>query len=415
MIKRKKTLYFYYINILILFIILFLLIWLRFKFKQEMNTTVKSVKSHFPMETLVKSPDDIQINFSRISEAVKNNLRNPFIKDLYVSKIIRGKGEHLIYPFYYSATDPEWKETLHGDKWISEPLLSNEKVYGYLYISLDKSALHSVDIAAASISIFLIISILLFMLKTRAQEIVITKTTVELQEKEKELIHLERLALAGRLTANIFHDIKKPILNIKHEITDFEEGIKTNEKCSILSKNIKNQIDLYLSILRELNIERFVKADDDSEREYSSINDLVERSVNLVRYERGDVNIVKEYDINIVPILVNLHQIIQVLSNIVLNAYQAMGAKGELKIKTYMDENYVYAVFTDSGPGIPSEIKSNIFNPFFTTKEKNEGSGLGLYISLEIIKKHNGNILIESEEGKGTSFKVILPAIYKND
>lgn len=406
--SQQTNIVIYYLNLLILFLSLILLIWLRTKFAKEMASTISSIKSHFSMETVLKSPDDIQINFSRISEIVNNNKRNPFVKNLFVSKIITEKGEQLIHPFYFAAINPNWKDYVKQNGWIKEELSLNGNVYGFLYIALNNSPLRNVTIAALSIAVLLIISIILFMTRLRAQEIVISKTTIELQEKYKELIHLERLALAGRLTANIFHDIKKPIFNIKHEISDIEEQNEISEKYQEFIKNIKKQIDLFLSIIRDLNIERFVKSNVEDEQEYSNVNDLIDRSLNLVRYEQNYIQILKDYDNNIQPILINPYYLIQVFSNIILNAYEAMGENGKLEIKSHFSDNKINIIFKDSGPGVPEDIKDKLFEPFYSTKTTQEGSGLGLYISKSIINKIGGDIIVESGDGKGAIFKVII-------
>jgi signal transduction histidine kinase len=98
----------------------------------------------------------------------------------------------------------------------------------------------------------------------------------------------------------------------------------------------------------------------------------------------------------------------QVWTNIIHNAIQAMDNKGILAIKLRSDENFIRICITDSGKGIPESIKDRIFEPFFTSKPKGEGSGLGLDIVKKIIEKHNGMIKVESKPGK-TTFCISLP------
>ena len=109
-------------------------------------------------------------------------------------------------------------------------------------------------------------------------------------------------------------------------------------------------------------------------------------------------------------ILCHPGQLNQVFLNLLINAGQAIiTVPGEIVLRCWSDDDNVYASVSDTGQGIPDEILSRIFNPFFTTKEVGEGTGLGLSISYEIIKKQHGEILVMSTPGKGTTFTVRLP------
>jgi len=118
-------------------------------------------------------------------------------------------------------------------------------------------------------------------------------------------------------------------------------------------------------------------------------------------------------DKSIPEINADTNQIQQVFLNLLLNAANAMDAKGMITIASRKIENddrkFVEIEFTDTGPGIPERIKSKIFEPFFTTKLIGKGTGLGLSVSYGIIKKHKGQIFIRSEHGQGASFFVRLP------
>jgi len=99
------------------------------------------------------------------------------------------------------------------------------------------------------------------------------------------------------------------------------------------------------------------------------------------------------------------------LLNIVLNASQAMNENGLLKVRSFNDENQIHIEIEDNGCGIEKEHLKHIFEPFFTTKEVGQGTGLGMSICYDIIKKHGGNITIKSEVDKGTTFHIILPIL----
>jgi signal transduction histidine kinase len=124
--------------------------------------------------------------------------------------------------------------------------------------------------------------------------------------------------------------------------------------------------------------------------------------------------VVVQRDYQRVPLLVNSFgsELNQVWTNIIDNAIDAMSGKGELRVRTYRDDDCVVVEIGDNGPGIPDDIKAHIFEPFFTTKRVGEGTGLGLDTTLRIVKKHRGNIQVSSKPGD-TRFQVWLPLAEK--
>jgi signal transduction histidine kinase len=125
------------------------------------------------------------------------------------------------------------------------------------------------------------------------------------------------------------------------------------------------------------------------------------------KLKRG-VTVQREYQR--MPLLVNSFgsELNQVWTNIIDNAVDAMAGQGELRIRTYREDNCVVVEIADNGPGIPPDIQSRIFEPFFTTKRVGEGTGLGLDTAQRIVKKHRGNIQVASKPGD-TKFQVWLP------
>ncbi|MBU2511180.1 response regulator [bacterium] len=123
---------------------------------------------------------------------------------------------------------------------------------------------------------------------------------------------------------------------------------------------------------------------------------------------KQNVKLVEDYG-TLPPIQGYPDELTQVWTNLIHNALQAMKNQGELAIKTEQKEGQIRVSIADTGPGIPEEIRDKIFQPFFTTKQAGEGSGLGLDIVKKIIDKHNGTISFESKPGEGTTFTVILP------
>ena len=143
------------------------------------------------------------------------------------------------------------------------------------------------------------------------------------------------------------------------------------------------------------------------------MNDFLDEILYLLSTDTSweQVNIAKHFDTTLPPIPCDSQQLKQVFINIFMNAYEAMNGRGKLTIKTtrasYNNQPFVSVSITDTGGGINPAVIDNIFNPFFTTKER--GTGLGLAISNKIITNHRGHIDIENTVGKGVTFIVYLP------
>ncbi|MEP0850060.1 MULTISPECIES: sensor histidine kinase [Cyanophyceae] len=119
------------------------------------------------------------------------------------------------------------------------------------------------------------------------------------------------------------------------------------------------------------------------------------------------IEVIKKYQ-QVPPILCYAEELNQVWTNLLHNAIQAMSNRGRLEISVFEENRQLVVQLTDSGSGIPPEIKERIFDPFFTTKPAGEGSGLGLDIVRKIVDKHQGKIDVSSQPGR-TTFSVLLP------
>ncbi|HEO64832.1 MAG TPA: GHKL domain-containing protein [Spirochaetes bacterium] len=139
------------------------------------------------------------------------------------------------------------------------------------------------------------------------------------------------------------------------------------------------------------------------------INEYIESTLNLLYNQfKGRIEIKKEYCSDS-KIECHPGQVNQVLMNILVNAIQAIEDRGTIKIRTEKEKNNLDISILDTGKGIPQEVISTVFEPFFTTRGVGGGTGLGLSISYEIIQNHHGDIDIESEPGKGTIVQIKLP------
>jgi len=257
------------------------------------------------------------------------------------------------------------------------------------------------------------------------------KMLKELDNKHKQLIQAEKLSSLGTLLSGIAHELNNPLSNISTScqilIEELEEA-DTKYKKELLQA-IESQTERAKNIIK--TVLEFSRRKDLS-KEKINVQKLIEETIILIKGEiPTKVNLIldieKELFIN-----VDKQRIQQALLNLIKNAIHAAEPEGEVNIKAYSTnqevldkisslknqgrcigefpfnkESVVFEV-KDNGSGIPSEIISKIFEPFFTTKE-NKGSGLGLFITQELIKEHDGCICVESEVGKGTTFTLILP------
>jgi two-component system NtrC family sensor kinase len=141
----------------------------------------------------------------------------------------------------------------------------------------------------------------------------------------------------------------------------------------------------------------------------ADINKCIESTLNIVWNElKYNSNVVKEFG-DLPPVECYPQQLNQVFMNLLINAGQAISDQGEIKIKTRAKNGYAEITFSDTGCGIPKEHLTKIFDPFFTTKAVGKGTGLGLHVSYNIIKRHLGTMEVSSRVGAGTTFTIQLP------
>jgi signal transduction histidine kinase len=224
---------------------------------------------------------------------------------------------------------------------------------------------------------------------------------------------VEKMATIGELAAAIAHEIKNPLAGISGAIQVFEEEFPPGDPRRDIIAEVQNEIQRLDKAVRDLL--RYAKPPNLHPTK-TPIDSLVERSVGLVmgqaRKQNVNVNILTVD--NPVEVNVDVEQIQQVFLNVMLNALHSMPAGGDLNIASHVRPEKAEAEisFADTGPGISRENLNNIFKPFFTTKHT--GTGLGLAISKKIMENHGGDILVESEVGTGSNFRLILPLEEEN-
>lgn len=398
-------------NVIFLLFALCVLLWLKQKFENDLETTVREIAALFP-RNVIGDPDNQRVQFSQWEDRAQVVSRSQFIERVYLSKYVQDSGklrEFVLHPFDFSVDNGRKlpKEVMPDLR--REELKDEEGAYGAIYYQLDVSPMQSVRIAVGTLAVLLTLALIVLTTRLWSQERALSKTTVELEEKSKQLVRLERLSLVGQLTANIFHDVRKPVLNIRHELEDLKETLGSFGGAAKGLAHIHDQVELFFSMLRDLNVERFVSARNE-ESEYVEVAKVVEQACRLVQYERGAVALNLQSEAGLPLVLAPPYRLVQVFSNLVLNAYQAMRGKGELHIRLKRSENMVSVEISDTGPGIPQMNVPHLFTPFFTTRQDEEGTGLGLYICRQIMDELGGEIRVRSNEGMGSTFIVLIPA-----
>jgi two-component system, NtrC family, sensor kinase len=252
--------------------------------------------------------------------------------------------------------------------------------------------------------------------------ITVGEDITEQKKMNEAVIHTEKLASIGRLAAGVVHEINNPLATISacsealisrvSEVQpaaiqeDYKEYLQIIKDEAFRCKTITNSL-LEFSHQRQ------------AEKIQCDINQIIEQTLLLLRHHPkiGKMTITKELDTSICSVLVNEGQMKQIFIALISNAfdaYEGTGKGGELTIRTRWQGNdlgrTICAEFSDNGCGIPDSILSKIFDPFFTTKEIGRGTGLGLSVCYGIVTDHGGKIEVDSVEGKGSTFRVLLPA-----
>ena len=225
-----------------------------------------------------------------------------------------------------------------------------------------------------------------------------------LKQMEEKIAQSEKLAALARLSAGLAHEIGNPLTSISSYVQVLKEHASDEFSLQALDVILKH-IQRISNIIR--NISNFSKPSK-GELIYTNILEVLQSSLELVKFDKRMKDISVKVECQDLPqVLVDPNQLNQVFINIILNAIDAMPNGGEITVRCKVEDDSVFISFTDTGVGIPQEVLPFIFDPFFTTKEK--GTGFGLSVSYSIIKNFGGDILVESEVGKGSTFTIKLP------
>ncbi len=230
---------------------------------------------------------------------------------------------------------------------------------------------------------------------------------------QKQLLASQKLAVVGELAAGVSHEVLNPVNIISVQTQMLQRKAEGDSKIQTFCSKVRHEISRIEKILGSLLT---FSRHGDSQRIKIKLKDVIEEVMELIKQDFSLDNIVIETNFCEFPceILADKDQMRQVLLNLVNNAKHAMPGGGVLSLTCQRKEtkNGVFAQIrvSDTGTGIKEENRNKIFDPFFTTKPEGEGTGMGLSVVLGIIEEHGGKIRVESEEGKGTTLIISLPA-----
>ena len=223
---------------------------------------------------------------------------------------------------------------------------------------------------------------------------------------EAAMLQAARLAAVGQLAASIAHEINNPLYAARNCLYLLQEDVPPELRDSQYLSVAREQLARIAGIIDRM---RNFSRPDRGEMAPTNLNEMLEGTLSLVAVNTRHTatRVVFTADPNLPDVTCNGDQLRQVFLNLVLNACDAMPKGGTLTIRTVAGPTVALVEVQDTGVGIPADIRGRLFEPFFTNKA--QGTGLGLSISAHIVTQHGGQIEVESEEGKGSTFRIALP------
>ncbi len=254
---------------------------------------------------------------------------------------------------------------------------------------------------------------------THRLEMMVDERTRQLRETHEKLLHKDKMASLGKLSASVVHEINNPIAGI----LNLTMLIKRIIKDEVIEKKKIQQLNQFLDLMETetRRISRIVSnllvfsRQSKVEMKEVKINQLLNKTLllnsNLLKI--NNIKVQKKLSDGLPAIVGSEDQLQQVFMNLISNASEAMTATGggllTIETECLKKNRGIVIRLKDLGPGIPRENISKLFEPFFTTKKKGKGVGLGLSVAYGIIKEHGGSVYVDSEIGKGTTFQITLP------
>ncbi len=279
----------------------------------------------------------------------------------------------------------------HLGSFLGVPIMVRDRAYGSLYVT-EKQGAEEFSEADELMAVVLAAQAAIAIENAYAAQ--------ALREAQAELVRKEKLALLGQLAGGVGHELRNPLGVIKNSVYYLNMILPQDEKIrkhlAILDREVANSDRIVTELLDFARVKASV-------REAAGLVSIVRGALERLSVPES-VTVQLELDESMPAVLVDAHQVGQILLNFLQNAVQAMPGGGRVTVSTGEDRESVFAVVEDTGVGIPPENLAKIFQPLFTTKAK--GIGLGLALARDLAEANGGRITVESTVGQGSRFAV---------
>ncbi|MCX6353470.1 MAG: ATP-binding protein [Candidatus Aureabacteria bacterium] len=323
-------------------------------------------------------------------------------------QIFLGDLESVIDYFHRHGESSMLREIKIGSRWFSQqihyvPETRHIRIYG-LNITESKKTEEASKKAEDEEKKRMMQEVVATAEKKRADEL--DKLYGELKDAQEKLVRTERLAAMGELAGTVSHELRNPlgviknaVYYLKNKLGQFTRDEKMNRYLEIIDEAIEHADRVISDVLTSGGVRR-------PSLSKSSVNDVIQSCLGKTVFPKNII-IIKGLKGELPEIPLDVHHIAQALSNLLVNAVEAMPEGGMLTIQNSKKDMFIEITIADTGVGIPKENLGKIFEPLFSTKQR--GIGLGLAICRGIIEGHKGTINVASEVGRGTTFTIKLP------
>jgi len=227
----------------------------------------------------------------------------------------------------------------------------------------------------------------------------------EVRQLEHQIMQSEKLATVGQMAAGLAHEIKNPLAGIAGAIQVLDDTLPSEDERKPVVRQVLDQVKRIDGTIRDLLTYARPKT---ANLEVTDLHEIIQNALAVVTLlTNKQINILRHFDSQVPPAMLDSELFGQVLTNLFINATQAMGAEGTLTITTSAAEDGIRIAVRDTGSGMSDSQVARIFDPFYTTKTR--GTGLGLPICKRVVEAHNGTISVESQPGKGSEFTITIP------